>query len=77
MSSQSRSMAAPAPARNGLPLRKLHHVAFDSHIIGATPDLEVKVRPDVLEEIDGPMLLHGLQGFRASLSRTSPGKGTG
>lgn len=29
-----------------------------------TPDLEVKIRLDVLEEIDGPMLLHGLQGFQ-------------
>ena len=49
---------------NGLALCKLHHAAFDSHIIGVTPDLEVKVRLDVLEEIDGPMLQHGLQGFQ-------------
>ena len=48
---------------NGLALCKLHHAAFDSYMIGVTPDLEVKVRLDVLEEIDGPMLLHGLQGF--------------
>src|SRR5206468_12226286 len=38
---------------NGLALCKLHHAAFDSYIIGVTPDLEVKVRLDVLEEIDG------------------------
>jgi len=43
---------------------KLHHAAFDSYIIGVTPDLEVTVRLDVLEEIDGPVLLHGLQGFQ-------------
>jgi putative restriction endonuclease len=49
---------------NGLALCKLHHAAFDSYIIGVTPDLEVKVRLDVLEEIDGPMLRHGLQGFQ-------------
>ena len=49
---------------NGLALCKLHHAAFDSYIIGVTPDLEVKVRLDVLEEIDGPMLQHGLQGFQ-------------
>src|SRR6266852_2359712 len=49
---------------NGLALYKLHHAAFDSYIIGVTPDLEVKVRLDVLEEIDGPMLQHGLQGFQ-------------
>jgi len=49
---------------NGLALCKLHHAAFDSYIIGVTPDLEVKVRLDILEEIDGPMLQHGLQGFQ-------------
>lgn len=49
---------------NGLALCTLHHAAFDSYIIGVTPDLEVKVRGDVLAEIDGPMLQHGLQGFQ-------------
>jgi putative restriction endonuclease len=27
------------------------------------PDYVVEVRVDVLEEVDGPMLKHGLQGF--------------
>ena len=27
------------------------------------PDYEIEVRRDVLEESDGPMLIHGLQGF--------------
>jgi putative restriction endonuclease len=27
------------------------------------PDLKIEVRQDVLREADGPMLLHGLQGF--------------
>ena len=49
---------------NGLALCKLHHAAFDRYLIGVTPDLEVTVRLDVLEEIDGPMLQHGLQGFQ-------------
>src|SRR6266705_1126985 len=48
---------------NGLALYKLHHAAFDAYIIGVTPDLEVTVRLDVLQETDGPMLQHGLQGF--------------
>jgi putative restriction endonuclease len=53
---------------NGLALCKLHHAAFDAHVIGVTPDLKVEVRVDVLEEEDGPMLQHGLQGFhRAAL----------
>ena len=49
---------------NGLALCKLHHAAFDANIIGVTPDLEVTVRLDVLQEIDGPMLQHGLQSFQ-------------
>jgi putative restriction endonuclease len=49
--------------QNGLALCKLHHAAFDQHLIGIRPDLVVQVRPDVLAETDGPMLVHGLQGF--------------
>ncbi len=45
---------------NGIALCKLHHAAFDSFIIGISPDYEIEIRPDVLEEIDGPMLKHGL-----------------
>jgi putative restriction endonuclease len=48
---------------NGLALCTLHHAAFDRHVIGVTPDYRVHVRPDVLSETDGPMLIHGLQGF--------------
>lgn len=51
---------------NGLALCKLHHAAFDSHIIGVRPDLVIEVSTTVLEEIDGPMLIHGLQGFHGS-----------
>jgi putative restriction endonuclease len=40
---------------------KLHHAAFDRHLIGVTPDFEVTVRLDVLEEIDGPMLQHRVE----------------
>jgi len=49
---------------NGLSLCKLHHAAFDRHILGIRPDLRIDVRIDILEEIDGPMLEHGLQGFQ-------------
>jgi putative restriction endonuclease len=46
---------------NGLALCKLHHAAFDTNIIGVRPDLIVEVRRGVLDEIDGPMLQHGLK----------------
>jgi len=45
-------------------LCKLHHAAFDAHILGIRPDHEVEIRLDVLEESDGPMLRYGLQEFR-------------
>jgi putative restriction endonuclease len=47
--------------RNGLSLCKLHHAAFDSNILGVNPDLVVHIRGDILDELDGPMLIHGLQ----------------
>lgn len=46
---------------NGLSLCKIHHAAFDQNLLGIRPNLQVEVRPDVRMEIDGPMLLHGLQ----------------
>ncbi len=58
---------------------RVHHAAFDTYIIGVTPGLKVKVRLDVLEETDGPMLQHGLQSFQGrridpgTLTRNSPG----
>lgn len=48
---------------NGISLCMIHHGAYDKDIIGITPDYSVEVNEKVLEEKDGPMLLHGLQGF--------------
>lgn len=49
---------------NGLSLCRLHHAAFDRHILGVRPDLTVELRVDILREVDGPMLRYGLQGFQ-------------
>lgn len=46
---------------NGLSLCKLHHAAFDKYFIGVRPDGIIEVRRDIVEEHDGPMLLHGLK----------------
>ena len=51
---------------NGLSLCKLHHAAFDANIVGVRPDLVLQVRDDVLAEMDGPMLAHGLQGLQGT-----------
>lgn len=52
---------------NGIALCSLHHAAFDAHLIAVRPDYHVEVRRDVLRETDGPMLVHGLQGFNGQL----------
>jgi putative restriction endonuclease len=46
---------------NGLSMCKIHHAAYDVNIVGIRPDHVVQVRQDILAEIDGPMLRHGLQ----------------
>lgn len=53
--------AGIASVVNGLALCKIHHAAFDAHILGIRPDLIVEVREDILREVDGPMLRHGIQ----------------
>lgn len=46
---------------NGLSLCKIHHAAYDQNIIGISPDYNIEVRNDILDEVDGPMLKYGLQ----------------
>ncbi len=48
---------------NGLSLCKLHHAAFDRHFLTVRPDFTIEVRQSILDEEDGPMLLHGLKGM--------------
>ena len=57
---------------NGISLCGLHHDAFDRNIMGITPDYVIEVRKDVLEEEDGPILLHGLQEIQGQVLRTPP-----
>ena len=49
---------------NGIPLSKIHHAAFDEHLIGIDPDYRLHVSDRLLALNDGPMLealkrLHG------------------
>ena len=41
---------------NGLSLSKIHHAAFDAHLIGIDPDYRLHVSDRLLEKKDGPML---------------------
>ena len=46
---------------NGVALCKLHHAAFDRLFFAIRPDCVIEVRPSILAEHDGPMLVVGLQ----------------
>jgi putative restriction endonuclease len=41
---------------NGIPLSKIHHAAFDAHLIGIDPDYRLDVSERLLGQRDGPML---------------------
>ncbi len=41
---------------NGIPLSKIHHAAFDSHLIGIDPDYRLHVSERLLIQHDGPIL---------------------
>jgi putative restriction endonuclease len=50
--------------QNGIPLSKLHHAAFDAHLLGIDPDFRIHVAERLLVQRDGPILealksLHG------------------
>ena len=51
---------------NGLALCKLHHAAFDRYFLGVRPDYVVQVRRDLLDEEDGPTLVHGIQSLHGA-----------
>jgi putative restriction endonuclease len=52
---------------NGVALCKLHHAAFDRFFFAIRPDFMIEVRPSVLRESDGPMLVVGLQQINGQL----------
>lgn len=53
--------AGLAVVTNGLSLCKLHHAAYDRNLMGISPDGRVDINRTLLDEVDGPMLKHGLQ----------------
>ena len=48
---------------NGIALCAIHHLAYDRNLLGIAPDGVVHIASRLLDEIDGPMLRVGLQGF--------------
>jgi putative restriction endonuclease len=51
---------------NGIPLSKIHHAAFDAHLIGIDPDYRLHVSDRLMRQNDGPTL--------EALKRLSGGK---
>jgi putative restriction endonuclease len=52
----SDEMMGHAIVTNGIPLSKIHHAAFDAHLIGIDPDYRLHVSPQLLDQNAGPML---------------------
>ena len=48
---------------NGISLCKIHHGAYDSLILGISPDYQIHIREDVLRTKDGPVLMYALNGM--------------
>ncbi|MEJ7876908.1 MAG: HNH endonuclease [Solirubrobacterales bacterium] len=51
---------------NGLALCAIHHRAYDRNLLGIDPEGVVHIGHRLLDEIDGPMLKVGLQGFHGA-----------
>lgn len=51
---------------NGLALCAIHHLAYDRNLMGIAPEGVVHIDTRLLQEIDGPMLKNGLQGFHGA-----------
>ncbi len=54
---------------NGIALCKIHHASYDQNLLGIRPDYMVVINAELLGEIDGPMLKHGLQEMHGQLLR--------
>ena len=48
-------------------MTKIHHAAFDAHLIGVDPDYRIHVSGPLLEIHDGPFLELGLKGIAGKL----------
>lgn len=69
---EDRHELGAAAIRNGLALCKIHHAAYDAGILGVNPDLGVEIRPDILDEVDGPLLEHGIKALHGQDLRVVP-----
>jgi putative restriction endonuclease len=52
-----------AAVQNGIALSKLHHTAYDRHLIGIDSDFKIHVSDEVMAETDGPLLEESIKGL--------------
>jgi putative restriction endonuclease len=74
--SDSKPLGEPV-VPNGIALCKIHHAAFDRNFLGIRPDYGIVINAKLLDEVDGPMLKHGLQemnGGSLMLPRSKPSR---
>lgn len=55
---------------NGIALCKIHHAAFDQMFLGIDAEYRVHINQELLLEVDGPMLRHGLQEMHHTMLST-------
>lgn len=60
---EDRSPEGVAAVVNGIALCAIHHLAYDRNLLGIDPEGVVHIAGRLLNEVDGPMLKTGLQGF--------------
>jgi putative restriction endonuclease len=60
---EDRDPQGAAAIINGIALCAIHHLAYDRNVMGIDPGGVVHIASRLLEEVDGPMLRNGLQGF--------------
>ena len=53
-----------AAVQNGIALSKLHHTAYDRHLIGIDRDFNIHVSDEVMAEADGPLLEESIKGLQ-------------
>ena len=66
------SQGGSARISNGMSLCKIHHGAYDSEIIGISPDYRIHVRESVLATFDGPTLQHSIKEMNGEHLRQIP-----
>ena len=66
------SQGGSAKISNGMSLCKIHHGAYDSDIIGISPDYKIHVRESVLATFDGPTLQYSIKEMNGEDLRQIP-----